>query len=260
VTAILELERFSTGYIGNPAVRDLDLSVDAGEVVSLLGANGAGKTTTLLGVAGELKVLAGTVRLFGSMTKSPLHERARSGLAFVTEERCIFSRMTVLDNLRVGRCDLRRAFDIFPELEPLRDRPGGLLSGGEQQMLALGRALARRPRLLLVDELSLGLAPLVVTRLLQAVRTAADEDGIGALVVEQHIHRMMKSADRLYVLQRGRIAVSGTPSDLATRLDEVTGAYLALNTGPTSSATGTASVAATHKRTGAAPDQTRGAK
>jgi branched-chain amino acid transport system ATP-binding protein len=227
MTALLELEGFSTGYGGNAVVRDIGLQVDAGEMVALLGPNGAGKTTTILGIAGELPALSGTVSLFGQPTRAPLHRRVKAGLALVTEERSVFMRMSVIDNLRVGRCDVQRAFELFPELLPLQLRRAGLLSGGEQQMLTLARALSRRPRLLLFDELSLGLAPLVVTRLLHAVRAAADEDGMGVLVVEQHIQRILQTADRLYVLQRGRVMLAGTPVELRDRLDEVEGVYLA---------------------------------
>ncbi|MCU1397129.1 MAG: transporter related protein [Acidimicrobiales bacterium] len=227
MSAALQLDGFSTGYAGHPVVHDLNLEVHPGEVVALFGANGAGKTTTILGIAGELPPHAGQISLFGQSTKARLHRRARGGLALVTEERSVFMRMTVRQNLLVGRCDAKRALELFPELDRLQDRRAGLLSGGEQQMLTLARALARRPKILLFDELSLGLAPLVVTRLINAVRAAADDDGVAVLVVEQHIQRMLRSADRVYVLQRGRIVISGTPDELAANAAAVEGAYLA---------------------------------
>ena len=151
-------------------VRGLDLRVEPGEVVALIGPNGAGKTTTLLTLSGELPPIAGEVRFNGEVTKAPLFKRARRGLGFVTEERSVFMRLSTADNLRLARVPRRDATALFPELEPLMGRRTGLLSGGEQQMLALARALARKPTMLLADELSLGLAPLVVQRLLRAVR------------------------------------------------------------------------------------------
>jgi branched-chain amino acid transport system ATP-binding protein len=220
---LLAASGLDAGYHGHPVVRNLDLVVRAGEVVALLGPNGAGKTTTLLALAGELAPLAGTVAFAGRTTRSPLHARARQGLAFVPEERSIFPQLTTAENIRVGRCDQRAVLELFPELEPLLPRKAGLLSGGEQQMLTLGRALARRPALLLADELSLGLAPLIVTRLLEAVRAAADRDGVGVLLVEQHVRRVLPMADRAYVMRGGRVVLQGVVADVAGKLEE---AYL----------------------------------
>jgi branched-chain amino acid transport system ATP-binding protein len=227
VSALLEARGLSAGYHEHPVVNELDLVVNAGEVVALLGPNGAGKTTTLMTLAGQLALLGGEISFDGSTSRQPLHRRAKRGLALVTEKRSVFMRLSTADNLRVGRCDVDRAVTLFPELKPLMRRLAGQLSGGEQQMLTLARALARSPKLLLADELSLGLAPLVVTRLLQAVRRAADEDGVGVLLVEQHVHQALRYADRAYVINRGRIVLSGTAAEIAPNLEA---AYLAHGT------------------------------
>ena len=184
MTELLVAKDISAGYHGHPIVHDLNLTVNAGEVTVLLGPNGAGKTTTLLTLSGDLPQLGGEVWLDGKVTKAPLHRRAHAGLSFVTEERSVFMRLSVAENLRVGRTDVDRALELFPELRPLLRRRAGLLSGGEQQMLSLARALSRRPKILLIDELSLGLAPLVVVRLLDAVQRAAHDEGVGVLLVE----------------------------------------------------------------------------
>lgn len=197
-----------------------------GEVVGLLGANGAGKTTTLLALAGDLQLIDGEVRLFGSTTNSPLHARAAAGLAFVTEERSVFMKLSVKDNLRLGRVDPDVALSMFPELNPLLGRLAGNLSGGEQQILTLARALARSPKVLLGDELSHGLAPLIVRRLLDAVRTASNETGIGVLLVEQHVQELARVADRMYVMQRGEIVMSGTSVEVLRSLATVEDLYL----------------------------------
>jgi branched-chain amino acid transport system ATP-binding protein len=207
-------------------VRDVDLHVDAGEVVALIGPNGAGKTTTLLTVAGELPAVAGEVVFRGLATKAPLFRRARRGLGLVTEERSVFMALTAAENLRIAGISPATATDVFPELAPLMGRTAGLLSGGEQQMLTLARAVARDPNLLLADELSLGLAPLVVKRLLETVRRVATERSTGVLIVEQHVRQALHIADRVYVMQRGRIVMSGTAEEVRGRIDEVEATYL----------------------------------
>ena len=159
MTVLQEARGLAAGYGHGAVIRDVDLEVRAGEVVALLGANGAGKTTTLLTLAGVLPPSAGDVRWLGRVDTRPLHRRAREGLAYVSEERSVFQRLTTRQNLAIARAgEIRRAIRAFPELEPLMPRRGGLLSGGEQQMLALARALSRPTRLLMADELSLGLA------------------------------------------------------------------------------------------------------
>ena len=195
-------------------------------MVALLGANGAGKTTSLLTLSGSIPKLGGSVRLFGKDTTAPLHRRVRAGLAYVTEERSVLMDMTAEENLRVARSDRAEALSLFPELRARLKVKAGLLSGGEQQMLTLGRALSRGPKVLLADELSLGLAPLVVDRLLRAVRTAADERGIGALLVEQHVRKVLTYADRGYVMSNGRIVLSGTASELARDVASIEQTYL----------------------------------
>jgi branched-chain amino acid transport system ATP-binding protein len=205
----------------------VELSVVAGEVVCLLGPNGAGKTTTMLTLSGELPQIAGEIELFGAATKAPLHRRVRAGLGYVTEERSVFKALSARDNLRCGGVDPAGAIALFPELEQCMDRRGGLLSGGEQQMLSLARALGRAPKLLLADELSLGLAPIVVDRLLAAVRRAATEDGMGALIVEQHARKALRHADRAYVMSRGRLVMSLSAAEARARLAEIETAYLA---------------------------------
>ncbi|MEX0665884.1 MAG: ATP-binding cassette domain-containing protein [Acidimicrobiia bacterium] len=213
-------------------VRDVDLHVEPGEVVALIGPNGAGKTTTLLTLAGELPPIDGEVLLHGVGTKAPLFRRAQRGMGFVTEERSVFMRLTAAENLRVAGVAPDAAIELFPELTPLMQRTAGLLSGGEQQMLTLARALARKPALLLADELSLGLAPLLVKRLLDTVRRAATEQSTGVLLVEQHVRQALGIADRVYVMQRGHIVISGAVDEVRGRLDEIEATYLSEDVSP----------------------------
>jgi branched-chain amino acid transport system ATP-binding protein len=225
MSTLITAAGLSAGYHGQAIVRDLDLQVRAGTVAVLLGPNGAGKTTTLLTLAGELPAIKGDIHMDGVPAAPSLHRRARNGMSFVTEERSVFMELSVEENLRVGRCDETKALELFPELERLMKRRAGLLSGGEQQMLTLGRALARGPRLLLIDELSLGLAPLVVGRLLEAVRAAAD-DGVGVLLVEQHVDQALKVADHVYVMERGHVVLHGPKADVEQRVHEIEASYL----------------------------------
>ena len=223
---VLQVDGLSAGYGDLAAVREVDLTVHAGEVIALLGPNGAGKSTTLLTLAGELPPLGGRINYLGRTDQDPLHRRVREGLGFVPEERSVFHSLTVGANLRLGPGPSNLALDLFPELRPLLGRRAGLCSGGEQQILALARALAARPRLLLVDELSLGLAPMLVGRLLEALRTAADEDGMGVLLVEQHAGQALSVADRAYVLNRGDVIMESSSADLSADLGALERAYI----------------------------------
>ena len=224
---VLSASGITAGYGRQPVIHDVSLEVRPGEVVALLGANGAGKTTTLLALSGELPIMGGEVRLHDEPTTAPLFRRARSGLAFVTEEKSVFMGLTTRQNLKIAGVDLERAMELFPGLERRIDVKGGELSGGEQQMLSVARAVCRDPQVLLADELSLGLAPLIVKRLLEAVRTAAEDNDTGVLLVEQHVQQALRYADRAYVLRRGRIELEGTATELRSRLTEIEANYLA---------------------------------
>ncbi|MCE4267589.1 MULTISPECIES: ABC transporter ATP-binding protein [Rhodococcus] len=224
---VLECRGLSAGYAGAVVCRDLDITVRSGEVVALIGANGAGKSTTMLTVAGELAPISGEISVLGSSRRSSLSSLARRGLSYVTEERSVIMGLTGAENLRLAGVSADAACAIFPELRALLKRPAGLLSGGEQQMLTLARALAREPRLLLADELSLGLAPQIVQRLLAVVREAADRQGLGVLLVEQHVRQVLAVADRVYVLRRGAVMMEGTAVEIGADLDAVQRAYLA---------------------------------
>ncbi len=227
VQRVLHVEGLSAGYVGQPVIRDVSLTVEPGEVVCLLGTNGAGKTTTMMALAGLLPAMSGTIEMFGSTATAPLHRRARRGLSFVTEERSIIRSLSLADNVRLAGVELGAVTGLFPELDSRIGTRAGLLSGGEQQMLSLGRALARHPRLLLADELSLGLAPLIVERLLQAVRAAADERGTGVLMVEQHARKALRFADKAIVMQRGRMLLSLTGQEARERILEIEELHLA---------------------------------
>lgn len=223
---LLATRDLSVGYGSTAVVTDLNIEIRSGEVVALLGRNGAGKTTTLLGLAGEVRPISGEVLWGGEPMTGPLHRRSRRGLGFVTEEKSVIFALSVLDNLRLGRGDVDRALELFPELVPLRRRIAGTLSGGEQQILTFARALSREPKVLLADELSLGLAPVIVARLTAALRHAASA-GVGVLLVEQRVHTALACSDRAYVLGEGRVVLAGDSKDLLGRLDEIETNYLA---------------------------------
>ncbi|MGQ0804144.1 MAG: ABC transporter ATP-binding protein [Actinomycetota bacterium] len=222
---LLEASGISAGYNGEAILRNVDLSVAPGEFVALLGPNGAGKTTTLMALAGILPLDAGEVRWDGRPWRPSLHRRARDGLGLVLERRGTFPSLTVKDHLSIAPGAPEAVLGLFPALEKLMRRKAGLLSGGEQRMLAIGLALAAQPRLMLIDELSLGLAPMVVDRIAQVLRNAAS-NGVGLLVVDQHVGRLLRIADRGYVLRRGRVEMTGTAEELSQRIAEIQDAYL----------------------------------
>jgi branched-chain amino acid transport system ATP-binding protein len=229
-TATLEITGLTAGYGGAPVLRDLNLTVSAGEVVALMGANGAGKTTTLRAISGLVKPDAGTIALEGQdlAALSPA-ARVRAGVVHVPQDRGIFYGLTVAEHFRLdGHSEERHeaAFEHFPALRDLRQRRAGLLSGGEQQMLAIARALMRRPKLLLLDELSLGLAPIIVERLLPVVRDAADTAQTAVLLVEQHVHLALEIADRGYVLSHGELVAHDTAERLRGDSSLLAASYL----------------------------------
>jgi branched-chain amino acid transport system ATP-binding protein len=223
--AVMSARNISAGYVGQPVIHDLTFDVRAGEVICLLGPNGAGKTSTLLTLAGELPLMSGEILMHGEVTTAKLHQRARKGLSYVTEERSVFKGMSTRDNLRCAKVDPDVAIELFPELRSRIDVKAGLLSGGEQQMLTLARALSRGASVLLADELSLGLAPLIVERLLQAVRDAADR-GTAVLIVEQHARKALRYADRVLVMRRGDLVMQLPADEALRRLPEIEDAYL----------------------------------
>ena len=222
----LDVVGMSAGYGTQPVVENINLTVKAGTVTALFGANGAGKSTTLKAISGAIGVMAGSVAINGGVTTAPLYQRARNGLSYITEERSVFKGLSVEENLRVGGVDIPTVLALFPELEKRLHIKAGLISGGEQQMLSLGRAMVRGPNLILADELSLGLAPLVVTRLFKALRTAASETGLGVLLVEQHVRKALDYVDHVYVMKRGRVEMDLTVAEAKLRIDDIENAYL----------------------------------
>jgi branched-chain amino acid transport system ATP-binding protein len=231
---MLELQRVSTSYGPIEALREVSLKVDHGEIVTLIGANGAGKTTLLMSVCGDPRAASGTIRFEDrDITQEPTATIMRGGLAVVPEGRRIFPGLTVLENLHMGgfysdktqlESGLDRVHELFPRLKERSSQRGGTLSGGEQQMLAIGRALMSTPRLLLLDEPSLGLAPIIIVQIfeiLEQIRAA----GTTIFLVEQNAHRALQLADRGYVLENGRIVLSDSGDNLLSN-KAVRDAYL----------------------------------
>ena len=221
---LLEARNLRIAYGDATAVWDASLDVAEGEIVSVIGPNGAGKTTLISAIAGLLRWNGGTLRLGGvDLARVPAHRVCAHGIALVPEGRRLFTRMSVEENLEIGcyvsaaraarDATLERVYGLFPVLRQKREQMAGLLSGGQQQMVAIGRALMARPRLILFDEPSLGLAPAIVDDMFDIVRQVREE-GVAVLLVEQNVLKAMEIADRAYVLEQGRIVSSGVPSDL----------------------------------------------
>jgi branched-chain amino acid transport system ATP-binding protein len=234
--ALLEVTGVHTYYGHVHALKGIELRVEEGEIVSLIGANGAGKTTTLRTISGLIHSREGHIRFNGQeITATPAHAIVRLGISQVPEGRQIFSTLTVTENLNMGAYTLgsdreaieenrRRVFDLFPRLEERKNQLGGTLSGGEQQMLTIGRALMARPRLLMLDEPSLGLAPMLVKAIFETV-CQINERGVTVLLVEQNARAALKIAHRAYVLETGQVVLSGSAGELL-RDERVRKAYL----------------------------------
>ena len=223
-TPLLALERLAVAYGGIQAVKGIDIVVADGELVCLIGANGAGKTTTLKGICGLLPIKSGTIRYAGDdITGCPSYQLVRRGLAMVPEGRGMFGALTIEENLAMGAyartdragilADVDRVFGLFPRLKERRRQTAGTLSGGEQQMLAMGRALMSRPRLLLLDEPSMGLAPLMVQKVFETIIAVAKE-GVTILLIEQNAKLALEVSDRGYVMESGEITLRGEASAL----------------------------------------------
>jgi branched-chain amino acid transport system ATP-binding protein len=233
--SILSVKGVETFYGAIQALHGVDLEVARGEIVTLIGANGAGKSTLLMTICGNPRARSGRILLDGEdITALPTFQIVRRGVAQVPEGRRIFARMSVYENLQMGailadpanfKTDLDRVFAMFPRLAERRDQRGGTLSGGEQQMLAIGRALMSRPRLLLLDEPSLGLAPLIVRQIFDSIGRIAREEGVTIFLVEQNAFHALRLADRGYVLANGRVRLSGSGRELLAN-QEVRAAYL----------------------------------
>lgn len=232
---MLRIRGLRSGYGRIEALHGVDLDVPEGQIVSLIGANGAGKTTLLMTICGNPRATAGEIIFDGrDITQSPTHEIARAGLAHSPEGRRIFGRMSVLENLQMGAIvanpqhfasDLERVLTLFPRLKERLTQRGGTLSGGEQQMLAIARALMSRPRLLLLDEPSLGLAPLIAKQLFANIAEINRADGLTILLVEQNAFQALKLAARAHIIVNGNIELSGTGAELLTN-PAVRDAYL----------------------------------
>jgi ABC-type branched-chain amino acid transport systems, ATPase component len=232
---LLAIRGVETAYGKIIALRGVDLDVYRGEIVTMIGANGAGKSTLMMTICGDPRARSGRIIYDGQdITNLPTHQIMRLGIAQSPEGRRIFPRMTVMENLQMGAAlvdpayfedDLKRVFDLFPRLKERLGQRGGTLSGGEQQMLAIGRALMSRPKLLLLDEPSLGLAPLVVKQIFEAIRDLNRNEGLTVFLVEQNAYHALKLAHRGYVMVNGRITMSGTGMELLRR-EEVRAAYL----------------------------------
>ena len=221
---LLQLQNLQISYGGIQAVKGIDLDLWAGELVCLIGANGAGKTTTLNAIAGVLPIAGGSIMYQGDKLNAvPAHRRLRRGVALVPEGRGIFTRLTVEENLRMGaytrkdkagiEADLERVYTMLPRVKERLHQVAGTLSGGEQQMVAIGRALLSRPRLLLLDEPSMGLAPLVVEKIFEVVQSVA-RDGVTILLVEQNANLALEFAQRGYVMESGKVTLTGSGSEL----------------------------------------------
>ena len=226
MASLLSLDDVSAHYGGVQALKGVSLRVEEGEVVTLIGANGAGKTSTLAAISGLLPPTSGTISLDGTdLAGVPAHRRVTMGICQAPEGRHVFPGMTVMENLEMGayarrakraalQPDLDRVFDLFPRLAERRDQAGGTLSGGEQQMLAMGRALMARPRLLLLDEPSMGLAPLFVQKIFSIIEEI-NRQGTTVLLIEQNARKALRAADYAYVLELGEIVLEGPATDLA---------------------------------------------
>jgi len=235
MSALLSLRGVEAAYGQIAALKGVDIDVNRGEIVTIIGANGAGKSTLMMSIFGRPRARAGQILFDGKdITHTPTHEIARLGLAQSPEGRRIFARMSVYENLQMGAAvaglghfddDLARVFAIFPRLKERRDQRGGTLSGGEQQMLAIARALMSRPRLLMLDEPSLGLAPLVVKQIFDVIRELNRTEGLTVFLVEQNAFHALKLADRGYVMVNGAITLAGTGRDLLAN-PQVRAAYL----------------------------------
>ena len=232
---LLTIRGVETYYGKIVALRGVDVDVKKGEIVTLIGANGAGKSTLMMTICGSPRARTGEIVFDGQdITRMPTHEIIRMGIAQSPEGRRIFGRMTVLENLQMGAQlvddkhfddDLRRVYDLFPRLKERAGQRGGTLSGGEQQMLAIARALMSRPKLLLLDEPSLGLAPLIVKQIFEIIKELNSNEGLTVFLVEQNAFHALKLAHRGYVMVNGNITMSGTGAELLKR-DEVRAAYL----------------------------------
>jgi branched-chain amino acid transport system ATP-binding protein len=229
-SVVLEVDGVSSGYGLAPVLRDLHLRVGAGEIVALLGPNGAGKTTTLLTLIGRLRPTAGTIRLDGEVIGGlATHRIARRGVGMVPEDRALIPSLTVSETFSLLKRPTIDPLELFPELRPLVGRRCGLLSGGEQQMVAVARAVATAPKLLLLDELSQGLAPMVVSRIMFMLREVADDRGIGVLIVEQHVKAVLEIADRGCVLVRGTVVLDEPADVMMSNIDVVEASYLGID-------------------------------
>ena len=232
---LLSARGVETYYGKIVALRGVDVDVHGGEIVTLIGANGAGKSTLMMTICGSPRARAGTIVYDGAdITNVPTHEIMKLGIAQSPEGRRIFPRMTVMENLQMGALlvppqhfedDLKRVFELFPRLKERAGQRGGTLSGGEQQMLAIARALMGRPKLLLLDEPSLGLAPLIVKQIFEVIKELNRNEGLTVFLVEQNAFHALKLAHRGYVMVNGNITMSGTGAELLKR-EEVRAAYL----------------------------------